>query len=370
MSGIAVKLLACLVFLCLALTFRQASKLLDEHEERHKDPPAPVKSQPLHALGIVRLTNELMFDDTLKSCMPGVDDEGEKKKKCGTYIPDGSKERIGILAPPGTVADALTWLLGQVVSTRKRKDKPAKEIMEIIPTTHMAPYGYGKTHGWTRIVRVVPQPLIAGATDSLLSVVGTKTTTNEDIISKDSLTFDDLKASLRQQIRYHCRLNHISAHTAEWTVGLDDLASLEMDDVEEFVDWVEGYLDLEQPEDLEDNSLFFNKFDEENNVDNLYDQGAALLSLLQTKMAQISPQPIDMMKELDDVLLDEMRISKNLTAWPCESFWTVGEPNNRLQISPPIQRIAQQLSPDCSDPFVNCFVKKDKCEHAGDGKCS
>jgi hypothetical protein len=29
----------------------------------------------------------------------------------------------------------------------------------------------------------------------------------------------DLKAALRQQIRYHCRLNHISAHTALWTIG-------------------------------------------------------------------------------------------------------------------------------------------------------
>jgi hypothetical protein len=267
----------------------------------------------------------------------------------------------------------------------KRNNKAAMDLIEIIPTTHIAPYGYGKTHGWTRLVRLVPQPLLVGATDTLLSVVGTKEGNDinrDDTITKDSLTFEDLKSSLRQQIRYHCRLNHISAHTALWSVGLDDLSSLEMDDIEEFVDWVEGYLDLEQPENLEGNSFFLNQFDSVNNVDGLYDQGAALLSLLQTKIASsyqkhkqqqepsAPPPPVDMLKELNNVLLDEMRISNNLTNWPCESFWSVGEPDNRLHISTAIQRIAKQLSPDCSDPFVNCFVQRDKCEHAGNGECS
>eukprot|EP00539_Tryblionella_compressa_P018495 CAMPEP_0178876318 /NCGR_PEP_ID=MMETSP0747-20121128/10230_1 /TAXON_ID=913974 /ORGANISM="Nitzschia punctata, Strain CCMP561" /LENGTH=120 /DNA_ID=CAMNT_0020543865 /DNA_START=121 /DNA_END=486 /DNA_ORIENTATION=- len=107
---------------------------------------------------------------------------------------------------------------------------------------------------------------------------------------------------------------------------------------------------------------------EENSISQLadmYSKGALLLSIVQSKS-----QEKDVLRILDDVLLDEMKLSKNLTAWPCESFWTVGEPGNRLQLSPVISRISKAMSPNCSANFTSCFVKRDKCEFNGDGKCS
>jgi hypothetical protein len=150
-----------------------------------------------------------MFTKTLKRCLPA-----EKGKECKTFIPE-STERIGIIAPPGSMATSLLHVINSVVAQGKHKDgSPATTKLEIIPTTHVPPYGYGKTHGYTRLIRVVPEPLLVGATDTLIAAI------NEgDQDSAKQVTLKDIKASLRQQIRYHCRLNHIAAHTALWTIG-------------------------------------------------------------------------------------------------------------------------------------------------------
>lgn len=72
---------------------------------------------------------------------------------------------------------------------------------------------------------------------------------------------------------------------------------------------------------------------------------------------------------LNNIVLDELQISKNLSAWPCQSFWTVGEGHTE-EFSPLIQDIAKSMSPDCGAPFTSCFVKRDKCEANGDGACA
>lgn len=159
-----------------------------------------------------RLQHEEMFTNTLKSCLPA-----QKGKACKTYMPE-STERIGIIAPPGSMTTSLLRLIEFVVAHSKKADgsKVTNTTFEIIPTTHMPPYGYGKTHGYTRLIRVVPEPLLVGATDTLVGVLDEL---SENGGAKQVVTLNDIKASLRQQIRYQCRLNHISAHTALWTIG-------------------------------------------------------------------------------------------------------------------------------------------------------
>jgi hypothetical protein len=149
-----------------------------------------------------------MFTNTLKSCLPT-----EKGNICKTFLP-GSKERIGILSPPGSMTTYLSKLIQSVIAHGKKTDESTATKLEIVSTTHIAPYGYGKTHGYTRLIRVVPQPLLVGATDTLMAAIY-----EIDANGLKLVTLDDIKASLRQQIRYHCRLNHISAHTALWTIG-------------------------------------------------------------------------------------------------------------------------------------------------------
>jgi hypothetical protein len=156
--------------------------------------------------------HEEMFTSTLKQCLPAETDE-----KCKTFVPE-STERIGVITPPGTVAISLLKLINTVVANGKKEDGSGVQKIEIIPTSHIPPYGYGKTHGYTRLIRIVPQPLLVGATDTLLQSVEQ----NDGLVTTHGIQLKDLKAALRQQVRYHCRLNHIAAHTALWTLGEKD----------------------------------------------------------------------------------------------------------------------------------------------------
>jgi hypothetical protein len=90
--------------------------------------------------------------------------------------------------------------------------------------------------------------------------------------------------------------------------------------------------------------------------------GANLLTHAQTATTS------NILEALDKVLLEEMRISKNLTTWPCESFWTVGS-QDPLDLSPAVTRIAKSMSPDCLANYTSCWVNRDICEARGDGRC-
>jgi hypothetical protein len=72
---------------------------------------------------------------------------------------------------------------------------------------------------------------------------------------------------------------------------------------------------------------------------------------------------------LDQVLLEELKKTKNMTVWPCPSFWAAGDESDPLKLSPITRRLARALSPDCDAPFASCFVPRDKCEGKGDGLC-
>lgn len=149
---------------------------------------------------------------------------------------------------------------------------------------------------------------------------------------------------------------------------MEEVAEMQTD---ELIDRIQEFLGLERGDEKVVEAIMAEEMHVDANenaiskLDSLYAQGATLLSLMQTKN-----EGVNLLQILDEVLLDEMRISKNLTAWPCESFWNVGDPKNRLEISPVLQRISQAMSPNCTAPFTSCFVKRDKCEYAGDGKCS
>ncbi len=138
--------------------------------------------------------------------------------------------------------------------------------------------------------------------------------------------------------------------------------------LEDLIEYVKNFLDMEaKEEDIDKVTAYYGTTNDDDNtlsqLDAMYATGASLLSLMQTQTQG------SILKILDDVLLDEMILSKNLSAWPCQSFWTVGEPEDRSTISPIIRRIAKSMSPQCDSPFTSCFVNRDKCEFKGDGVC-
>lgn len=220
---------------------------------------------------------------------------------------------------------------------------------------------FSSESGWTRIIRIVPEPLLLGATNTLFGSVRK---------ADDEITVDDIKSSLRQQIRYHCRLSHISAHTSLWSVKLQAIVTLPMKDL---VNEIQRFLGLEQiditaeveenHETVADDDLIPPK-DLEKLTNRLSTAGSSILSRAQTQIQD------DILRELDDVLVEELRVSKNLSAWPCESFWSVGDPaKDTATLSPIVSRISKAISPNCTAPFISCFVQRDKCEFKGDARC-
>ena len=202
-----------------------------------------------------------------------------------------------------------------------------------------------------------------GTTNALLAAM-------DDGETIDSISVDDIKAGLRQQIRYHCRLSHVAAHTALWSINLETLVAMPVDEI---IRQMQVFLDLNHEpmpvnHDESDGQILPDDFDTLQDFQSIFfgmaSRGASILTHAQQAIAP------SMLKELDEVLLDEMRKSKNLTAWPCESFWTVGDPSSdNLKFSDLISRISKSMSPDCKAPFTSCFVKRDQCEAVGDGKC-
>jgi hypothetical protein len=103
---------------------------------------------------------EINFESTIRSCLGSqCFDESVKEK-------DGSKnDRIGILAPPGSGGEILLKIINKALIKEKKKN------INVIVDTHVPAYGYGKNHGWTRIIRIV-RPILLHS----MSILNTYTT--------------------------------------------------------------------------------------------------------------------------------------------------------------------------------------------------
>lgn len=123
-------------------TFKKAFELM-EHTENHviaEDMIGNVPVDAMKSMNLEPLEHESMFIDTLKDCIPNTSDgengKGEKKE-CMTFIPEGSKERIAVLAPPGEMTQNLAGFLHIVLKKGRRGKGGADSEMEIVPSTHM-----------------------------------------------------------------------------------------------------------------------------------------------------------------------------------------------------------------------------------------
>lgn len=128
--------IALVVFLFLSFQGTQEVALENVHKEDVK--AKLVTEPPMRTVQVKSLEHEGAFAATIKSCMP------EKNKNCKVFIPEHTTtERVALLAPPGDMADSFFRLLQVVVERAKKKNSAVD--MQLIRTSHMAPYGYGKT---------------------------------------------------------------------------------------------------------------------------------------------------------------------------------------------------------------------------------
>lgn len=399
---LAIYVISASTFMTLVSIFGPTMYIVQHHEANHSVDVrrVSVETAPID-VDVDDLEHEEFFRNTIKSCLPA------QNPKCGEFVPEAptSKternekrqrkvQRVALIAPPGDMANSLFKRVEQVVDEHNKMihlhpeketgDDPEWLGIELVSTSHVPPYGYGKTHGYTKIVRLIPEPLLLEVTDALTA----------SLLPGEShtvVTIRDIQATLRMILRFHCRLSHLAAHTAILSIRLMDLLS-------DPVSTMRSLHTFLTPKDR--SSL---KTDEEEFVFTVDDDQSGLMdvelayesqmlthvqTLLQSNHSNDSNNnEKDNVQELlldllDRVLLDEFQKSKNMTVWPCPSFWSAAtesfadastpttHDNPQNLYSPLLQRLAQSLSPDCDDPFNTCFVERDKCEFRGDAACA
>lgn len=320
------------------------------------------------------------FFETLANCVPTEEaavvlevqeEQKKKKKKCGLYVPENGIERIAILSPPGAVGYVFEKFIDEVIRLHATPEQLA--TMEFVKTPHSLPYGYGKTHGYTKVIRLATLPLLLAASDLVLEQ------SLHTSIAADDITLLDITQATQQVVRWHCRVSHVAAHTAVLTVSLEDL----LDDPWEEEYQIRSFLNLvpaaaanTTTEDgrevvVEENGEEKHIDEDElaGSMDEIVHRSTLLLMRLdQLRLAAASntrkkaPKMEDL---LDTIVNHELSSTNNLDAWPCTSFWKFED-----TITPLSKKTAQMFAPNCTAPYTKCFVQRDHCEEHGDVKCS
>lgn len=320
-------------------------------------PRDPLPSQPEpEIIEVEDLDHEELFYNTIKSCIPA------ENKKCKEFVPDNGEakkvQRVALLSPPGDISLSLLNRMEQVMMHHNHRHSVDSLDIDIITTSHVPPYGYGKTHGFTKLVRLVPQPLTLEVTDALQSSL-------EPGESHKNITLQDLKAAMRQILRFHCRISHVAAHTATLSIPFMDMLSDPKETTQALQSFLAPGYTLDEKGTNDDKIIESVADDDQAGLFDAEEKyGTQMLTYIQ------SASHVNVDEVLDQVLLEELKKTKNMTVWPCPSFWAAGDEPDPLKLSPITQRLARALSPDCDAPFVSCFVPRDKCEGKGDGICN
>jgi hypothetical protein len=87
---------------------------------------------------------ESLFESTIRNCLG---------KKCYDITPPSvSYDRVGILGTPGSGIESLEQVLSSLISVGDNNP-------HLIFASNVPAYGYGKNHGWSRIIRIVRSPI-------------------------------------------------------------------------------------------------------------------------------------------------------------------------------------------------------------------
>lgn len=201
----------------------------------------------------------------------------------------------------------------------------------------------------TKIIRIVNGPLMNQAIEAISKVDQT------DISSSDGSYIHMLSGVFQQMIRWHCRLNHVSAHTFIYNVHLDYKNLIDLTSV--LVRFIVSDVGKSFSED-------FRHIDQMKQVDAYVTTAIKRWSHHHYSSISGSLLSEHVMQRLEQILMKELNDTKNLTNWPCMGFWDVQDID-----SPVVKGIATELVPDCKAQYTKCSVKKDLCEEKGDKDC-
>eukprot|EP01038_Epipyxis_sp_PR26KG_P006904 gene6904-9456_t len=257
------------------------------------------------------------FETTLKSCLG---------KSCFDDSVNGI-QRIGLLSPD---KKSMEIILKMIKSTNFQSTN--KITVELVVDSHVPAYGYGKNHGWSRIIR-----LVTGIVPHAYSIL--KSTTDNQV--KPEL----FALQIRQLMRWHCRLSHVAAHTAMLTIFADDLINRPVFELERILTFLnykasrEELLQATQPSNSDKNIL------------------NELISSFRIDSNSNSNIPENLLLIAENTINDEMKISKDLTKWPCKSFRELDKTVTSLGGELPLK--SYELAANCSNSFVTCSVPYD-----------
>lgn len=271
---------------------------------------------------------ELTYEATLRSCLSSYCFDELVSVAAGKKA-----ARIGFLAPPSSGSDTLIRML----NVAARKDLLATATIE--NSTHVPAYGYGKNHGWTRIVRLVRRVIPHAL--SLLVPSG-------DASAASAVPAALFDLQVRQLVRWQCRLTHVAAHTKLLTVFLDDVLLRPMVEVDKILSFIGiraarndllaavGQFSKQLQSDLEMHGVDYNP--------------STHLSV-----GHLDVLPAHLVGPALAALESEMTSTDTLTRWPCKNFRDL-EQDAALAL--PVK--AKDLAADCSSPKVICSVGFDK----------
>jgi hypothetical protein len=357
---ILISLSAISITYCIHSTF----KLLDlqnyhihmDHLLTNHGPHSPVAPE--------QLAMERRWQRTVKSCLPTL-----SPKKCGIeseYYNHGAgspanAHRVALIAPPGDFSKWIFTWISDVIT--KANGVSSTTHMHIELLTHVPPY----SHGFAKVIRILPQSLLLGASDSLRGILTLGKT-------QQVLRFDDLKAALRLLLRYHCRISQMASHTPVFTLEMSTVsntprvASAGLLNFLNITAWDHGErdreeLELEDFENSEDTAGYHMATPEEIELRDMGTSLEAFASSLLTWIQKV--EHVHLKKELNLILEQELDISDDFSQ--CLSFWTVGEGDKGLDMSVFSRALATALVPDCASE--KCTHPRDFCEEKGDAAC-
>jgi len=252
--------------------------------------------------------------------------------------------------------------------------------IQLIRTTHVPPYGYGKNYGWTKIIRLVSTPFPVAIADVVLTyqqlmpllpkfpekndnkLMELENLIEQDDPHKNPLQKDRIQTAaesiLRQIITFHARVSHVAAHTSLLTL---DISSMQADYTTAFQNMINfmiydnsGNPVVQSKESFTNIKIILDPFNEAINNADLY-SSKIILSLWQVGI-------------LEDILREEMTKSHNLEDWPSQSLWDMRSYIIRDENSIEYH-VAKAMVPDCQDENVRCTINKDICEVKAQVKC-
>lgn len=376
---------------------------------------------------------EILLSIVTKECIPGRDDTGKeinptthRKRECLRHVPLVGKDdkgrqrpRIGIMINPGYISIAVAKWISQAL--QKTGDSIHNMKIDILVTSHVPVYGYGKSHGYSKLIRLAILPLPLAMIDAYYYSMNELLIHDNDEISNNgnnevvSFAIQNLDVILDESkvrntakptaltvekitqllLRWHCRLSHVAAHTAELTLTLDNLLRHPTDTLDTILafvwrqDWEWGEQNDNQKHTREGDPPKVWKSDAEafvaSDVGSLQPLLSQLSILLQDDgvLLSSSTDTTFVGETLRQSFAKEMINSNNLSIWPCTSFWDGVEVNNiggnnenkynnyEDKSRAAVYKIANEMTPNCRDGdlYAHCTVNKDRCEVKKEAKC-